>query len=160
MKIPTRTPKINLGDDNPVGRGKRATLLFDVQTDPGQTMPLDNPEIESSMIKLMIREMGRNECPEEQYERLGLPKPQRIGVGHSDDRLKMPSDAEINKACLLRTPEGKAYKKNAGNGFPKMPFQKMRQETETKVSDVSFPKNLRLRAGYTFSQKDKPPKKT
>ena len=140
--------------------GRRATLLFDIKIDPGQTIPLDDPEIESSMIKSMIREMARNECPEEQYDRLGLPKPKRIGIGHSDNMLEIPSDAEIKKACLLQTPKGQASKKHAGNGFPKMPFQKVGWEAETTVLGVSFPENLRLRAGYTFSRKDKPPEKT
>ena len=157
MKIPTRTPKVNLSDDNPFGRGKRATLLFDVQADPGQTTPLDDPEIESSMIKLMIREMARNECPEEQYERLGLPQPKRIGTGHSDDVLEMPSQREISGACLLQTPAGKASKEHAGNGFPKMAFQKIGWEAETTLSGVGFPDNLRLRPGYAFSQKEEAP---
>ncbi len=160
MKIPTRTPKINLSDDNPFGRGKRATLLFDVQADPGQTTPLDNPKIESSMIELMIREMARNECPEEQYERLGLPTPKRTGSGHSDEVLEMPSQQEINNACLLQTPAGQASKEHAGNGFPKMPFQKIGWEAEATVSGVSFPDNLRLRPGYAFSQKEEAPSET
>ena len=160
MKIPTRTPKINLSDDNPFGRGKRATLLFDVQADPGQTTPLDNPKIESSMIELMIREMARNECPEEQYERLGLPAPKRTGSGHSDEVLEMPSQQEINNACLLQTPAGQASKEHAGNGFPKMPFQKIGWEAEATVSGVSFPDNLRLRPGYAFSQKEEAPSET
>ena len=160
MKIPTRTPKINLSDDNPFGRGKRATLLFDVQADPGQTTPLDDPKIESSMIELMIREMARNECPEEQYERLGLPAPKRMGSGHSDEVLEMPSQQEINDACLLQTPAGQASKEHAGNGFPKMPFQKIGWEAEATVSGVSFPDNLRLRPGYAFSQKEEAPSET
>ena len=160
MKIPTRTPKINLSDDNPFGRGKRATLLFDVQADPGQTTPLDDPKIESSMIELMIREMARNECPEEQYERLGLPAPKRTGSGHSDEVLEMPSQQEINNACLLQTPAGQASKEHAGNGFPKMPFQKIGWEAEATVSGVSFPDNLRLRPGYAFSQKEEAPSET
>ena len=160
MKIPTRTPKVNLSDDNPFGRGKRATLLFDVQADPGQTTPLDDPKIESSMIELMIREMARNECPEEQYERLGLPAPKRTGSGHSDEVLKMPSQQEINNACLLQTPAGQASKEHAGNGFPKMPFQKIGWEAEATVSGVSFPDNLRLRPGYAFSQKEEAPSET
>ena len=160
MKIPTRTPKINLSDDNPFGRGKRATLLFDVQADPGQTTPLDDPKIESSMIELMIREMARNECPEEQYERLGLPAPKRTGSGHSDEVLEMPSQQEINDACLLQTPAGQASKEHAGNGFPKMPFQKIGWEAEATVSGVSFPDNLRLRPGYAFSQKEEAPSET
>ena len=160
MKIPTRTPKASLSDDNPFGRGKRATLLFDVLADPGQTAPLDDPEIESRMIKLMLLEMARNECPDEQYERLGLPKPNRIGDGHADEMIQLPSDNAILESCVLKTPAGRASMEHAGNGFPKMPFQKIGWEAEKTVTGISFPDNLRLRPGYAFSQKESPPAKS
>ncbi|MGG1553009.1 sulfatase [Paenibacillus ferrarius] len=48
------------------------TLLFDVQEDPLQQQPLDDPEIESRMIGLMKQLMADSEAPEEQYVRLGL----------------------------------------------------------------------------------------
>jgi arylsulfatase A-like enzyme len=51
-------------------------LLFDMETDFGQESPLDDPEIEAHMVKLLIREMIRNHAPSEQYTRLGLPQPQ------------------------------------------------------------------------------------
>ena len=160
MKIPTRTPKASLSDDNPFGRGKRATLLFDVQADPGQTNPLDDPEIEARMIKLMLLEMARNECPDEQYERLGLPRPSRLGDGHEDEMVQLPPEDSIREACLLRTPAGQTSKEHAGNGFPKMPFQKIGWEAEKTMTGVSFPDNLRLRPGYAFSQKKESPTKS
>ena len=73
MQIPTRSFPIFSAKDNPLGRGRTATLLFDVKNDPGQTAPLNDVNIEKQMIELMIREMARNECPSEQYIRLGLP---------------------------------------------------------------------------------------
>jgi hypothetical protein len=48
------------------------SLLFDVQNDPKQLVPLKDREIEDRMIKAMIQLMLDNDCPEEQYERLGL----------------------------------------------------------------------------------------
>jgi hypothetical protein len=160
MQIPTRTPKASLSDDNPFGRGKRATLLFDVVADPGQTNPLDDPDIESRMIRLMLVEMARNECPDEQYERLGLPKPNRIGDGHADEMIQLPPDQSIRAACILQTSEGQEFKNHAGNGFPKMPFQKIGWEAEKTVTGISFPDNLRLRPGYAFSQRETPPTKS
>jgi len=160
MQIPTRTPKASLSDENPFGRGKRATLLFDVLADPGQTAPLDNPDIESRMIRLMLVEMARNECPDEQYERLGLPKPNRIGEGHGDEMIQLPSDQAIRASCILQTSEGQEFKEGAGNGFPKMPFQKIGWEAEKTVTGVSFPDNLRLRPGYAFSQRETSPTKS
>jgi hypothetical protein len=50
-----------------------ATLLFDVQNDPAQLHPLTDSALELRMIRLMLFEMARNDCPREQYERLGLP---------------------------------------------------------------------------------------
>jgi len=50
----------------------RRTFLFDLENDPGQTHPLQDPSAESRMTELMIRLMQEAEAPEEQYERLGL----------------------------------------------------------------------------------------
>ena len=103
MRIPIHTPQWNLALDNPVGRGRRATLLFDVIDDPAQTRPLDDVEIEARMIRLMLREMARNECPSEQYVRLGLPEPRRLAPGHGDDVIALPDDAAIRAACVLKS---------------------------------------------------------
>ncbi|SFF14260.1 Arylsulfatase A [Paenibacillus algorifonticola] len=48
------------------------TLLFDVLEDPLQKQPLQDPEIEMKMIKLLKELMETNEAPAEQYVRLGL----------------------------------------------------------------------------------------
>jgi hypothetical protein len=48
------------------------TLLFDLLTDPAQESPLDDPEIEATMIQHMIRLMIENDTPPEQFERLDL----------------------------------------------------------------------------------------
>ncbi|MHB9026524.1 MAG: sulfatase [Armatimonadota bacterium] len=57
------------------------TQLFDLQADPAQEHPLDDPAVESRMIDHLTRLMRENDAPEEQYERLGLPLPVEIGVG-------------------------------------------------------------------------------
>jgi len=48
------------------------TRLYDVKEDPGQTEPIDDPELESNYIGLMKKLMRENDAPLEQYERLGL----------------------------------------------------------------------------------------
>ena len=48
------------------------TLLFDLKTDPHQHNPIDNPDIEATMIRHLIQLMKANDAPQEQYERLGL----------------------------------------------------------------------------------------
>ncbi len=46
--------------------------LYDLETDPGQTRPVDDPEAELRMIGKMIGMMKANDAPPEQFERLGL----------------------------------------------------------------------------------------
>ncbi len=48
------------------------TRLYDLKMDPGQTAPIENPEIERRMIQNMVRLMKENDAPEEQFERMGL----------------------------------------------------------------------------------------
>ena len=48
------------------------TLLFDLQSDPGQENPIDNPEVEKRMIQLMVDLMLENDSPAEQFTRLGV----------------------------------------------------------------------------------------
>ncbi len=160
MQIPTRTPRTFLRDDHPVGRGKQATLLFDIEKDPGQEHPLVDIEIEARMIRLMLLEMARNECPLEQYERLGLPVPSRTGEGNSDDLIELPDDEAILAACVLGTPAGQADAEYGGVGQPEMPFQKIAWEGENTLSQARFPDNLRLRPGYAFSQAGDEPQNT
>ena len=48
------------------------TLLFDLETDPHQDQPLNNPAIEQMMIEHLVRLMKDCDSPDEQFERLGL----------------------------------------------------------------------------------------
>ncbi|MFP4380672.1 MAG: sulfatase [Candidatus Sumerlaeia bacterium] len=48
------------------------TMLFDLEKDPEQNHPIDDPEVEERMIRLMVDLMQANDCPKEQFERLGL----------------------------------------------------------------------------------------
>ena len=60
----------------PFGSGdafELGTLLFDLQTDPLQERPLQDPDIELRMIDLMLELMRRNDAPPSQFERMGLP---------------------------------------------------------------------------------------
>jgi hypothetical protein len=66
MKIPGRTWR------NPHDFG---TLLFDIEQDPKQARPLQDPQIEARMAALLREAMRANEAPEEQYQRMDLPVP-------------------------------------------------------------------------------------
>ena len=48
-------------------------VLYDLENDPEQNHPVNDPAIESRMIQLLLRLMRQNDAPAEQYERLGLP---------------------------------------------------------------------------------------
>ena len=143
MQIPSRTLRPLLSIEAPMGRGRMITLLFDVENDPGQLSPLGDLVVEARMIKLMLREMARNECPSEQYVRLGLPEPQRLKVGHGDECVELPSDEEISAACVLNTEAGHRGVQYGGKGVPFMPFPKQFDQSH-------FPDNLRLRPDYPF----------
>lgn len=68
-----KTMKINADGKNIYISGNSLYhLLFDLKNDPKQENPLNDPELEEKMIKLLICEMRKNDAPIEQYERLGL----------------------------------------------------------------------------------------
>jgi len=76
--VPTlRTPGTTLASPFAFG-----TLLFDLESDPGQQSPLVDDELEASMIGLMLELMRANDAPPEQYERLGLPVEGDADAGH------------------------------------------------------------------------------
>ncbi len=49
-----------------------STLLFDTKTDPGEEDPLDEPEVEARMLKLLVKTMKANDAPREEFIRLGI----------------------------------------------------------------------------------------
>jgi hypothetical protein len=51
-------------------RGK--TLLYDLQSDPGQQSPINDQQVEKRLIKAMIKHMADIDAPAEQFTRLGL----------------------------------------------------------------------------------------
>ncbi|MEG2500463.1 MAG: sulfatase [Oscillospiraceae bacterium] len=74
MKVPATTPF------NAYWYG---TMLFDLQSDPQQAHPIQNPEVQKRLVKLMRQLMQKNDAPMEQYERLGIPQSGEI----TDDML-------------------------------------------------------------------------
>ncbi|MEO1020715.1 MAG: sulfatase, partial [Pseudomonadota bacterium] len=48
------------------------TVLFDLERDPGQTAPLDDPAVEARLMGLMRDLMLANDCPPEALARIGL----------------------------------------------------------------------------------------
>ncbi len=62
------SPEARAIKDNP----REGTLLFDLESDPKQEHPLDDPAREHQMIDHMTRLMRQYEAPAEQYVRMGL----------------------------------------------------------------------------------------
>lgn len=65
LRIPSKTGWFL---NNPKG----ATALYDLQADPSQTHPLQDPTIERQMMAHLTRLMRECDAPPEQFERLGL----------------------------------------------------------------------------------------
>ena len=57
---------------SPNSQWKFETKLYDLQNDPKQEHPIEDNEIEQIMIQHMISLMKENDCPGEQFIRLGL----------------------------------------------------------------------------------------
>jgi arylsulfatase A-like enzyme len=68
MKIPAK------GWGTTPGSGTDKTWLWDVENDPKQESPVDDPEVERRMMGHLIRLMRECDAPEEQFVRLGLAK--------------------------------------------------------------------------------------
>lgn len=48
------------------------TAIFDMEKDPHQMHPVDDPQLEDELCREMVRLMKMNDAPAEQYKRLGL----------------------------------------------------------------------------------------
>ena len=66
-----RTMKIDCGGKTGTAL-EYGTLLYDLENDPAQENPLDDPAVEKTMIEHLVREMKTNDAPPEQFQRLGL----------------------------------------------------------------------------------------
>lgn len=69
MKIPNRS---RLGNATFGSSFQYGNLLFDLENDPEQLSPINDPELEAEIVNQLILTMAECDAPEEQYERLGL----------------------------------------------------------------------------------------
>ncbi len=73
LKISRANPDPNGNQARPWKNSTAAqTLLFDLQTDPGQLHPIQDSAVEQRMIGLLVGLMRGNDAPVEQFARLGL----------------------------------------------------------------------------------------
>lgn len=61
---------------------RHGTLLFDLENDPGQQHPLDDPETELRMLRLLAGLLHDCDAPRSQFERLGIPYDGEITEQH------------------------------------------------------------------------------
>lgn len=64
------------------GPSEFGTLLYDLETDPGQTNPLRDAALELRMATKLVTVMRENEAPPSQFERLGLPAEGEVTEEH------------------------------------------------------------------------------
>lgn len=74
LKVPTQA----FGNGRDADQGKH--VLFDLEHDGGQQSPLDDSAVEQRMIERMVHLMAEVDAPVEQYDRLGVERPQAIGA--------------------------------------------------------------------------------
>ena len=63
------------------------TLLFDLEVDPRQQVPISDPETEHRMLELLHDLLVRSDAPTAQFDRLGLPR-RREELDHSPQWLR------------------------------------------------------------------------
>lgn len=84
-----RTMRVDAGGFR-INPWQHGTLLFDLESDPGQLHPIVDDDAELRMIGLLVDQMRRNDAPAGQFERLGLPATGVVGRDH----LAARADAE------------------------------------------------------------------
>jgi len=94
-----KTMKINARDISARFSYLYGSLLFDLQNDPTQENPIDDPEIEEKMIKHLVDLMKKNDAPNEQFERLNVP----IDGNVTKDHLNLKEVREGIKESLGKT---------------------------------------------------------
>jgi arylsulfatase A-like enzyme len=72
------------------------TLLFDLDADPAQEHPLDDPKTEAYMVELLIQLLRESDAPPEQFTRLGL-----VTQGDDSEKSKQPSELDAGAALPL-----------------------------------------------------------
>jgi arylsulfatase A-like enzyme len=90
------------------------TLLFDLETDPGQEHPIADDEVELRMLRLLAALMHASDAPRSQFDRLGIPYEGEIGPEHLLVRAQaaraaataepLPPISELPAPELLATP--------------------------------------------------------
>jgi arylsulfatase A-like enzyme len=112
------------------------SILFDLDADPTQEKPIEDPKIEKIMIKYLIDLMKKNDSPKEQYERLNIPSDGSI----SDKHLSL---GEVRKGLKDTIGETEIFWKNKGksafslimNYTPKKLLKPLLKSIEKRINE-------------------------
>lgn len=91
LRVPALAPT------NPAAFG---SLLFDLQTDPGQQHPLVDAALELRMARMLVDAMRDADAPPEQYVRLGLPETGEVTTEHLVLETPTQQTAGLSPAAL------------------------------------------------------------
>lgn len=97
LRIPVKSRLANATFCNSFQYGN---LLFNIDDDPCQEKPLDDPETEARMTNALIAKLKEADAPEEQYQRLGLDKDRQYeatDILKARDKKKSFDSFEITK---------------------------------------------------------------
>ena len=93
-----RVPAVGTFRINPWQHG---TLLWDLESDPSQSTPIIDDDVELRMLGHLVRLLRRNDAPASQFERLGLPVHNEPGLEH----LRVRTDAQRASAVAEPLPD-------------------------------------------------------
>jgi arylsulfatase A-like enzyme len=109
-----RTMRVDAVANFRINSWQHGTLLWDLETDPSQTTPIVDDEVELRMLGLLVTLLRENDAPASVFARLGLPltdKPSASDLRTSVDALRAHEVAEplppidtLPARSLLETP--------------------------------------------------------
>ncbi|MEY3148760.1 MAG: hypothetical protein RL029_34 [Actinomycetota bacterium] len=84
------------------------TILFDLETDPGQENPVIDDATELRMLNLLRNLMIESDAPIEQYERVGIPKEGDLNQSHLLAKEQLP----LYKNSILPPPKPEEFERS------------------------------------------------
>ncbi|MGO4533556.1 sulfatase [Leifsonia sp. 2MCAF36] len=96
-----RTMRVDAVSGFRINSWQHGTLLWDLETDPGQTAPIVDDEVELRMIAVLLELLRENDTPASVFTRLGLPVEGDAGPEH----LRAAADASRARAVAEPLPD-------------------------------------------------------
>ncbi|WP_166314125.1 sulfatase [Microbacterium excoecariae] len=100
------------------------TLMFDLESDPGQADPLRDDDLELRLATVLRDELVRHDAPAEQFDRLGLPAEGALSRAH------LLVDAQWDRAMDALAPAARAEDFGAGGAWLERPLAAILERPE------------------------------